>query len=955
MIMVLFLLHIIQKYVLTKKNTLILISFTFISNYSLADNWIQAYSSLNKPNYGLVTKVFSNKQIVFGGHNSSDELILFRADENGSIKSSKKIENCSFLKVILETQDNHIFISGITLSSNNQGSNIFWMKLDMNLNIIWTYQNSRTFNDVVESAIQHSNGSYYLVGYGSRSGNELSDRDAIIYNIDNSGNIISSKISNNFGTDYFNSIVELPDGNIVIAGAKLWQVAMDFYVVKYSPNLTTIISKTFGGVDNEGAYDLEINNGSLFVLGGTYSFGAGLYDALLSKLDFDLSIIFTKSYGLKSEEFPTSLVALNNELIIAGNLDSILVPDSAIVPSKSFFLKTDLDGNIINAKIFDRQSTIYSINAITAASNSEIVGVMGSTKLTGTPNTAIVIFKTDSFKFTCCDYFQDITFLQTDVTVISRTQTFNFNNAGLLKSLTSSTINYSLDKIKSCGPLNDSARIKVENRPYCISELIKFSASTSVTPITYTWIAGDSITSNIEDPEFKFDTSGTYLIYYIANFDCNSDTDTVRITIVKEIPYEVFLNKIGVCLGKPISFFADSSSAFITNYKWDFGVSNLNNDTSNLENPSFTYTQIGAYNVKLYSKTECGNRVDSMTVNIIPLNVSSIEPNAITYCKNSVVPFVFNANAIAGSVLWNFGDIGSSNNTSTNLADNHIYNNPGKYVCTLITNFECNSDTDTLHIYIIDHFPVNAKIESIGYCSSEPFNFELQNSLTNETYAWDIKGPDNFNYYSKTFTHQFLRGGKYTIYASVSDNNCNLGVDTLELFVAPFIDAQIATTNDICLAGTVFQSVNFSDELLWKLSDGHTSKENVFSHNFQTTGNYTVTLITNPNSACEDSVVENILVVKENINGGIYFPEVISPNDDGKNDLFYIENTTNNPCKIEALKIFDRWGKVMFSAEKFEAFSWDGKLNGSAVTPGAYVVFLKTDLYSKSFLIHVVY
>jgi gliding motility-associated-like protein len=943
------------QYVSSYKTCLLTLFICMHSFWSIADNWIHAYAGLNKPNYGFVSKVFSDDQIVYGGHNSSDEVILFRADANGVIKASKKIENCSKLKVILETQDKHIFISGITFNSSNQGSNIFWMKLDMNLNIIWTFQNSRSFNDIVESAIQHSNGSYYLVGYGSRSGNELSDRDALIYNINGDGNIISSKISNNFGTDYFNSILELPDGNIVTAGAKLWQVAMDFYIVKYSPNLSTIVSRTYGGVDNEGAYDLELNGGSLYVLGGTYSFGAGLYDALLSKLDFDINLLFTKSYGLSSDEFPTSLVAINNQLIIAGNLDTILVPDSTTVPAKAFFIRIDLDGNFINGKILDRQSTIYSINAIGATSKDEIVGVFGSTNFTATPNTAIVIFKTDSFTFTCCDYFRDITFLQSDEVVITRTQTFNFNNAGLLKSLTSSTLNYSLDKIKSCGPLNDTAKINLENRPYCISELIKLTVSTSVIPNSFTWIMGDSISNSITEPELTFDTAGTYFIYYIANFDCNSDTDTVKINIVKEIPYQVVLNRDGLCIGSAISFFVESSTTFITQYKWDFGISSTDSDTSNLENPSFIFTEAGTYKVKLFSKSACGSKVDSITINIAASNKSSIEPNAITYCKNAVVPFVFDADATAIAVLWNFGDTGSPTNTSSNLSENHVYTKPGNYVCTLITTFECNSDTDTLHIYIIDYYPVNASIESIGFCSSEPFSFDIQHSLSNATYQWDIRGPTNYTFYTKNFDQLFTKAGNYTVYASVSDNNCNKGLDTLELFVSPFVEANIEIISDPCLLSTQFKSLNASEQLLWKFSDGYTSSDEIINHSFSTTGNYTVTLITNPNSTCADSTSENITIIKENLNGGIYYPEIISPNNDGQNDLFYIENTTNNPCKIEELKIFDRWGKIMHSSNKNGTFDWNGKHNGTAVIPGAYVCFIKTNETTISFILHVVY
>lgn len=940
--------------ILKKYKTIIFILLLF-SKSTYADNWIQAYSDFNKPTYGFVSRVLSNKQIVFGGHNNADQAILCISDEYGSIKATKRLENCKYLKVVLETNDKNIFVCGINDTAGNQGNNIFWMKLDLNLNIIWSNQNSRIFNDVIESGIQHSNGTFFLVGYGSRSGNELSDRDALIYNIDATGKIINSKISNNFGTDYFNNIRELPDGNVVIAGTKLWQVAMDYYLIKMSPSLNTINSITLGGIDNEGAYDLQIINSAIYIVGGTYSFGFGGYDVLLSKLDLDLNVEFSKAYGLGSDEYPTSLIALNNEFIIAGNLDTIEVPDSTFVPIKSFFLKVDFDGNLISSKIFKEQSIIYNINAVCASTENEVVCMMSSDKFTANPSTAMVLFKTDSFKFSCCDYFKDLQIFEKNIIVSSRAQTFGYNPAGPNKNLNSNSINYSLEKVLSCGPLNDSAKINIERRPYCVSELIDFNVTNSINPITFKWEIGDSTINNIKELEYKFDSAGSYLVYYIANYNCNSDTDTFRINIVKEIPYEVFLNKNGFCIGKPIVFFADSSTSDIVHYKWDFGVPNIQNDTSNLTRPSFIYRSPGTYLVKLFSKSKCGSKVDSITINIPQQETASIEKNLSTYCKFSTVPFSINTTSTATSITWNFGDPSSSNNISTNPAETHIYNNPGKYICTLISNFECNSDTDTIHIYIIDYIQVTTKIQTIGSCITDPFFFDLDHPLFNVNYFWDIQGPINYTFNTKSFNHKFTQSGNYTIYASVLDDNCQQGLDTLEIYVSPFIEASIEVTNDKCLTSTRFKSSNYSEKILWKLSDGYTSTEQSFNYTFSESGTYDVTLITNPNSSCEDSTTESVTVTKENLNGGIFYPEIISPNDDGKNDIFFIENTTNNPCKIKEFKIFDRWGKIIFNSKNNTSFEWDGKFNGKPVIPGAYIGFIQTDSDRISFILHVVY
>jgi gliding motility-associated-like protein len=70
------------------------------------------------------------------------------------------------------------------------------------------------------------------------------------------------------------------------------------------------------------------------------------------------------------------------------------------------------------------------------------------------------------------------------------------------------------------------------------------------------------------------------------------------------------------------------------------------------------------------------------------------------------------------------------------------------------------------------------------------------------------------------------------------------------------------------------------------------------------------------------------------------FPNVITPNSDGINDLFEIENLPENTEVI----ILNRWGNVVFSSTNYQN-NWDGKdTSGKELVDGVYTYKFKTEI-----------
>ena len=65
----------------------------------------------------------------------------------------------------------------------------------------------------------------------------------------------------------------------------------------------------------------------------------------------------------------------------------------------------------------------------------------------------------------------------------------------------------------------------------------------------------------------------------------------------------------------------------------------------------------------------------------------------------------------------------------------------------------------------------------------------------------------------------------------------------------------------------------------------------------------------------------------------LLIPNAFTPNGDGKNDLFKIDNFTDQ--ELLEFKIFNRWGTILFTTED-PSIGWDGTYKGKKQPFGVY-------------------
>ncbi|MCO5249410.1 MAG: PKD domain-containing protein [Chitinophagales bacterium] len=105
----------------------------------------------------------------------------------------------------------------------------------------------------------------------------------------------------------------------------------------------------------------------------------------------------------------------------------------------------------------------------------------------------------------------------------------------------------------------------------------------------------------------------------------------------------------------------------------------------------------------------------------------------------------------------------------------------------------------------------------------------------------------------------------------------------------------------------------------------------------QSTTEYTVTVEKEGCAVSESVTVDVSAVCNSDL---VKIPNVFTPNSDGLNDVFSIEN--NDKIRLNSLKIFSRTGELVYESANMRD-KWDGTYNGKPLNTGVYVYYLDAE------------
>ncbi|HSY76160.1 MAG TPA: PKD domain-containing protein, partial [Bacteroidia bacterium] len=191
-------------------------------------------------------------------------------------------------------------------------------------------------------------------------------------------------------------------------------------------------------------------------------------------------------------------------------------------------------------------------------------------------------------------------------------------------------------------------------------------------------------------------------------------------------------------------------------YHWSFG----DGDTSDIQNPTETYTNPGSYTVSLSISDSSGCVIALVINNYIiahpPVSRVSVNPVA---CPGAPVSFA-SQSLYTSSVLWNFGD----GDTSTNINPVHKYAHSGRYTVTLTAHSHAGCDSTTVFPNLIDIEPVVSDFvmsDSFSRCPPFVVLFSNLTSPSGNLFLWNFG--DGYTDTAYNPTHIYFHPGVYTV------------------------------------------------------------------------------------------------------------------------------------------------------------------------------------------------
>lgn len=468
------------------------------------------------------------------------------------------------------------------------------------------------------------------------------------------------------------------------------------------------------------------------------------------------------------------------------------------------------------------------------------------------------------------------------------------------------------------------------------------------------WDFGDLNGSAIKNPFHSYLSADTFLLKLSASNVFKCKDSIYRKMIVHPSANAAFtVNNNTQCFSTNDFRFKGLNLPENTLFNWSFGDGKFSTVPLNAQH---AYTLPGMFQVKLKVNNayQCPDS-QTMTVNLQAGPIVSLSVNDSTQCfRNN--KFVFNnLTSFPGSgslrYLWSFGD--SRSDSTKNV--NHTYNSAGVFKLKLLASYS-NSCKDSAEMTLVVYPQPSASFTVNDYTQCEAVNqFLLLNSSTISSgtlTAWWTFGDGNSSA-AVHESHKYDSAGIYYIrLREVSSDGCRDSI-TKKVSVLPSPVALFDMSFDSCSGKVQFINNTLrADSWEWNMGDGFIDYHHDVVHRYEKDGIYQVTLYINKDLMCKSILTQSV-----NINNlGVYIPTAFSPNGDGINDVFRVENLSAS-CAAEneyKYKIFNRWGVKVFESSAGH-FDWDGTFNGAKVEAGVYYVLLNSISKSYSGTLTVLY
>ena len=463
----------------------------------------------------------------------------------------------------------------------------------------------------------------------------------------------------------------------------------------------------------------------------------------------------------------------------------------------------------------------------------------------------------------------------------------------------------------------------------CAPLTVHFQANTTNVP-TIIWDFSDGTTlttSGTASATHTYTEAGAYIPKLVLSDGTGCQNSSTGLDTIKVMGAVANFWHSPACVGSLLQFH-DSSKAYyatITGIHWTFD----DGSTSDINNPTHFYPTVGTYPVSMIVSTDSGC-VDTLhsSVTIHPLPTITSTPDTIVCLGDP-------------AHLTGMGGSTYSWSPATGLS------------CTLCTTTLASPAANTLYTV--------TGTDAYGCVNSDTVRVTLKYKTT------AVAGQGGAICPKDSIQISASGGTQYSWYPATGLNNNQ--IPNPKASPAQATQYMVVTKEGSCIADTdyvqvqVYASANIDAGQDVTIAQGESVK-------LHAQGNGIVKYVwdAQPNMSCtdcQDPTVSPVVTTQYKVTGTtangcvdtgdvvvkvvcnenqVFVPNTFTPNGDGENDLFYPRS--KGLSTVKSFRVYNRWGELMYEKKNIqfndEGAAWDGRYNGTLLSPDVYVYMVET-------------
>lgn len=475
----------------------------------------------------------------------------------------------------------------------------------------------------------------------------------------------------------------------------------------------------------------------------------------------------------------------------------------------------------------------------------------------------------------------------------------------------------------------------------CVPFEVRFTNTSSYYNVSFWDFGPGEGTSTQQDPVHYFSAPGVYpvkLVITSPGFCMDSVIKTVRVydTIGSRISYL----PLGGC--KPLTLNLNTfTPGPMATYLWDFGDGYT--QTTTTPNISHVYNSFGNFIPKVIMQDPSGCQIPITgidTVFAVGANAKFGSDDSL-FCDFGTVNFSDSTtyNDPVVSYSWTFGDGG----TSIQQNPSHFYSTPGLYTVRMIVNTQAGcSDTVTKQnlVAVVQRPLIDINGDSV-FCinSTKTYNgIFIQPDTSVVTWSWSFPNGNN-SFLQNPPSQTFNTAGPFTITAVATNSTGCRDTTTLGILVNPLpivnMPAQMTVQNGFPVTIPATYSPN-TINWIWSPATGLSCPTCPTPDAGPKVNTIYQVYFTDANGCSNTGTIQVFVICK---GANLFIPNTFSPNGDGSNDIFYPRGKGLERVKL--LRIFNRWGEVVFEKKDFPvndaSAGWNGYYKGRKPVADVYI------------------